>query len=168
MVTSLTRTILDNNPELETTWTSLTPMGRLGAPEDLKGAIVFLASDSSAFVTGTELKVDGGYCATWFNIIYCGSWKGACGVFRRGVKDQFRRACDAWKHNNISSFFFWWERQGEHVLLCNNTLVAIYTLPSIHFLSLLILHLGKFCSFRCLPARLLFRIPVCDFGDNLI
>lgn len=55
MVTSLTRTILDNNPELEATWTSLTPMGRLGAPEDLKGAIVFLASDSSAFVTGTEL-----------------------------------------------------------------------------------------------------------------
>jgi len=64
MVTSLTRTILDNNPDLEATWTSLTPMGRLGAPEDLKGAIVFLASDSSAFVTGTELRVDGGYCAT--------------------------------------------------------------------------------------------------------
>lgn len=64
MVTSLTRTILDANPDLEETWTSLTPMGRLGAPEDLKGAIVFLASDASAFVTGTELKVDGGYCST--------------------------------------------------------------------------------------------------------
>lgn len=64
MVTSLTRTILDANPDLEATWTSLTPMGRLGAPEDLKGAIVFLASDSSEFVTGTELKVDGGYCCT--------------------------------------------------------------------------------------------------------
>ena len=61
MVTSLTRTILDNNPDLEATWTSLTPMGRLGVPEDLKGAIVFLASDASAFVTGTEVKVDGGY-----------------------------------------------------------------------------------------------------------
>ncbi|CAD6587594.1 MAG: hypothetical protein CYPHOPRED_003971 [Cyphobasidiales sp. Tagirdzhanova-0007] len=64
MVTSLTRTILDANPELETTWTSLTPMGRLGLPEDIKGAIVFLASDSSAYITGTELRVDGGYCAT--------------------------------------------------------------------------------------------------------
>jgi len=64
MVTSLTRTILDANPDLEATWTSLTPMGRLGAPEDLKGAIVFLASDSSEFVTGTEVKVDGGYCCT--------------------------------------------------------------------------------------------------------
>jgi len=64
MVTSLTRTILDNNPDLEATWTSLTPMGRLGVPEDLKGAIVFLASDASAFVTGTEVKVDGGYCTT--------------------------------------------------------------------------------------------------------
>ena len=64
MVTSLTRTILDNNPELEATWTSLTPMGRLGAPEDLKGAIVFLASDASSFVTGTEVTVDGGYVCT--------------------------------------------------------------------------------------------------------
>lgn len=34
----------------------------MGDPEDLKGAIVFLASDASKFVTGTELRVDGGYC----------------------------------------------------------------------------------------------------------
>ena len=34
----------------------------MGDPEDLKGAIVFLASDASKFVTGTELSVDGGYC----------------------------------------------------------------------------------------------------------
>ena len=34
----------------------------MGDPEDLKGAVVFLASDASKFVTGTELRVDGGYC----------------------------------------------------------------------------------------------------------
>ena len=37
------------------------PMGRFGEPEDLIGAIVFLLSDASAFVTGQTLLVDGGY-----------------------------------------------------------------------------------------------------------
>ena len=35
---------------------------QMGEPEDLKGAIIFLASDASKFVTGTDLRVDGGYC----------------------------------------------------------------------------------------------------------
>jgi 3-oxoacyl-[acyl-carrier protein] reductase len=38
-----------------------TALGRWGAPEDLVGAYLFLASDASAFVTGTVLTVDGGY-----------------------------------------------------------------------------------------------------------
>ncbi len=40
-----------------------TPMGRWGRPEDLEGAVVFLASPASAFVTGTALYVDGGWTA---------------------------------------------------------------------------------------------------------
>lgn len=36
------------------------PLGRLGAPEDLAGPIVFLASDLAAYVTGAALLVDGG------------------------------------------------------------------------------------------------------------
>jgi len=63
MLTKLTRTILQNNSELKKTWESLTPMGRMGNPEDLAGAVVFLASDASKFMTGSELRVDGGYCA---------------------------------------------------------------------------------------------------------
>ena len=39
---------------------SLTPMGRLGTPEDVAGAAVFLASDDSRWVTGSVLVVDGG------------------------------------------------------------------------------------------------------------
>ncbi len=40
-----------------------TPMGRLGAPEDLAGATLWLCSDAAAFVTGIVLPVDGGFSA---------------------------------------------------------------------------------------------------------
>ncbi|KAJ6618851.1 NAD(P)-binding protein [Mycena sp. CBHHK59/15] len=62
MLTKLTRTVLANNQELKKTWESMTPMGKMGEPEDLSGAIVFLASDASSFMTGSELRIDGGYC----------------------------------------------------------------------------------------------------------
>jgi len=41
-----------------------TPMGRFGTPEDIDGALLFLCSDMSKFVTGITLKVDGGFAAT--------------------------------------------------------------------------------------------------------
>lgn len=40
-----------------------TPLGRIGKPEEVAAAIVFLASDESSFITGAELAVDGGVCA---------------------------------------------------------------------------------------------------------
>ena len=42
---------------------SAQPMGRLGQPEEVAQAAVFLASDDSSFITGVELPVDGGHCA---------------------------------------------------------------------------------------------------------
>lgn len=53
--------ILERDPALRETWENLTPMGRIGEPEDLKGAVIYLASDASAFTTGVDLRVDGGY-----------------------------------------------------------------------------------------------------------
>jgi NAD(P)-dependent dehydrogenase (short-subunit alcohol dehydrogenase family) len=42
---------------------SLHPIGRIGEPDDIAYAILYLASDESSFVTGSELVVDGGYTA---------------------------------------------------------------------------------------------------------
>jgi NAD(P)-dependent dehydrogenase (short-subunit alcohol dehydrogenase family) len=40
-----------------------TPMGRMGTPEEVAQGCLFLASDESSFVTGSELVIDGGYLA---------------------------------------------------------------------------------------------------------
>jgi NAD(P)-dependent dehydrogenase (short-subunit alcohol dehydrogenase family) len=45
---------------LKTISTSV-PLGRLGAPDEVARAVVFLASDDSSYITGTELFVDGGF-----------------------------------------------------------------------------------------------------------
>jgi NAD(P)-dependent dehydrogenase (short-subunit alcohol dehydrogenase family) len=50
-----------NNPELGERVLAHTAQQRWGTPTDLAGAYLFLASDASAFITGTVLTVDGGY-----------------------------------------------------------------------------------------------------------
>ncbi|TGZ82454.1 NAD(P)-binding protein [Ascodesmis nigricans] len=64
MLTDLTKKILEDRPDLKTKWNSLIPQGKMGVPADLMGAVVFLASDAAQYVTGAELRVDGGYTAT--------------------------------------------------------------------------------------------------------
>ncbi|MFI2363078.1 SDR family NAD(P)-dependent oxidoreductase [Promicromonospora sp. NPDC019610] len=49
--------------EFETAMIDMTPMGRLGRPEEIAAAVAYLASDDASFVTGAELYVDGGYIA---------------------------------------------------------------------------------------------------------
>jgi NAD(P)-dependent dehydrogenase (short-subunit alcohol dehydrogenase family) len=51
------------NPELVRRIEAMTPLGRLAEPEDVAGAILYLASPASAMVTGHVLAVDGGFLA---------------------------------------------------------------------------------------------------------
>lgn len=43
-------------------WAKAAPVGRLGAPEEVAAAVVFLASRQAGFINGVALSVDGGYC----------------------------------------------------------------------------------------------------------
>jgi NAD(P)-dependent dehydrogenase (short-subunit alcohol dehydrogenase family) len=47
-------------PDYAGQFARITPMGRVGMPEDVAGAVVFLASDASRFITGQTILVDGG------------------------------------------------------------------------------------------------------------
>lgn len=51
------------DPDRYATMLARMPIGRWGTPDDLSGAVVYLASDASAYVTGTVLSVDGGWLA---------------------------------------------------------------------------------------------------------
>jgi 3-oxoacyl-[acyl-carrier protein] reductase len=59
--TPLNAQVRANSPELIKIFMDHTPLGRAGTPEDIVGPAVFLASDLSAYVTGSIVMADGGY-----------------------------------------------------------------------------------------------------------
>lgn len=52
-----------NNAEFQSRLANKVPMGRVGRSSEIAGAVVFLASDASSFITGTQIVVDGGWTA---------------------------------------------------------------------------------------------------------
>lgn len=54
------RKVFDSDPDRANRVLERTPMKKLGSPEDVAAAAVFLASDAAKFITGVNLPVDGG------------------------------------------------------------------------------------------------------------
>ena len=54
---------LQKNPDLEERFAGVHPVGRIGQPEEIARAVVWLCSSAASFVTGTQLPVDGGFVA---------------------------------------------------------------------------------------------------------
>lgn len=56
--------IANLTPEADAAIKASIPMGRLGRPEEIAEVSLFLCSDMASYITGAEMRVDGGWCAT--------------------------------------------------------------------------------------------------------
>jgi NAD(P)-dependent dehydrogenase (short-subunit alcohol dehydrogenase family) len=59
--TPLTQFGMTENPEMYKTWLDMTPMGRVGQPDEIASIVHFLASDAASLMTGAIVAADGGY-----------------------------------------------------------------------------------------------------------
>lgn len=55
-----TQMVRENPSELLQQWAKQTPLGRLGRPDECADAMIYLLSDASSFITGSEILIDGG------------------------------------------------------------------------------------------------------------
>lgn len=60
--TPLTSFGIQENPEMYKTWLDMTPMARVGQPDEIASVVHFLASDAASLMTGAIVLADGGYC----------------------------------------------------------------------------------------------------------
>ena len=60
--TAMTRPFMENREFMQDILNRI-PLGHVGQPEDVTGAVLYLASDASRLVTGSSIKVDGGWTA---------------------------------------------------------------------------------------------------------
>jgi NAD(P)-dependent dehydrogenase (short-subunit alcohol dehydrogenase family) len=63
------------DPEIRAGRAAVTPLGRIGQPEDVASAALYLASDDSSWVTSTALVVDGGIVASIYNHMPGRKWR---------------------------------------------------------------------------------------------
>jgi len=58
---TLTNRTVKDDPDYESTWSKITPMGRAASVTDIANAALFLVSDKARHITGQSLIVDGGW-----------------------------------------------------------------------------------------------------------
>lgn len=61
--TPLTAFGMKEHPEMLRTWLEMTPMGRVGQPDEIASVVQFLSSDAASLMTGAIVLADGGYCS---------------------------------------------------------------------------------------------------------
>ncbi|PPJ60277.1 hypothetical protein CBER1_01266 [Cercospora berteroae] len=63
IVTAMVEALFTQHPERKRDWPTQNMLGKLSLPQEYRGAAVFLISDASSFMTGADLKIDGGHSA---------------------------------------------------------------------------------------------------------
>ncbi|CAC9892109.1 unnamed protein product [Aureobasidium pullulans] len=63
IVTAMVEALFVKYPERRREWPTQNMLGKLSKPEEYRGAAVFLISDASSFMTGSDMRIDGGHCA---------------------------------------------------------------------------------------------------------
>ena len=63
IVTAMVEELFKTHPERRGQWASENMLGRLSKPEDFRSAAVFLMGGGSSWMTGADLRIDGGHCA---------------------------------------------------------------------------------------------------------
>ncbi|KAK2761323.1 hypothetical protein FQN54_001845 [Arachnomyces sp. PD_36] len=63
IVTAMVEELFRQFPDRKTEWPKQNMLGRLSTPEEYRGAAIFLISDASSFMTGSDLRMDGGHSA---------------------------------------------------------------------------------------------------------
>jgi D-arabinitol 2-dehydrogenase len=58
---SSTKEIMEKDPAIYQQWVAGVPQGKMGQPTDLAGPVTFLLSDAAGYITGADLRVDGGF-----------------------------------------------------------------------------------------------------------
>lgn len=61
--TPLVEQVIAENPQMAEMMVAVEPVGRLGKPEEIAEAVLWLCSDAASFVTGLPMAVDGGWTA---------------------------------------------------------------------------------------------------------
>jgi NAD(P)-dependent dehydrogenase (short-subunit alcohol dehydrogenase family) len=52
---------MQKDPKIHKQWVAGVPQGKVGQPTDLEGPVTFLLSDAAGYITGADLRVDGGF-----------------------------------------------------------------------------------------------------------
>lgn len=63
IATAMVEALFEKYPERRRDWPTQNMLGKLSVPEEYRGAAVFCISDASSFMTGSDLKIDGGHTA---------------------------------------------------------------------------------------------------------